>query len=98
MSDTPPDIPPVTHHEDRQRYSLVIEGHEAYLTYKRLSEDHLKITHTIVPKAIGGRGLGQVLVEAIMTDVIAEDRSVSSSCWYATAKIKDKPSWAARLK
>ncbi|MGH1421522.1 MAG: GNAT family N-acetyltransferase [Hyphomonas sp.] len=92
------DTPAVTHNPERQRYSLMIDGVEAYLTYKRPKDGHVKITHTIVPKAIGGRGLGKHLVARIMADIIAADETVSSSCWYATAKIDDNPDWAARLK
>lgn len=93
MSDTPI----VTHHADRQRYSLIIDGVEAYLTYERPRERNVEITHTIVPKAIGGRGLGKFLVASIMEDIIAADETVSSSCWYATAKIEENAHWAARL-
>ncbi len=93
-----PDTPTITHHADRQRYSLIIDGVEAYLTYERPREVNVEITHTIVPKAIGGRGLGKYLVARIMEDIIAADETVSSSCWYATAKIEENAHWAARLK
>jgi predicted GNAT family acetyltransferase len=87
----------ITHDTARQRYSLVVDGVEAYLTYERPKPKHRRITHTIVPDAIGGRGLGKKLVTRIMEDIIAEGETVSSSCWYATGVIDKTPDWAALL-
>lgn len=87
----------ITHDAARQRYSLVVDGIEAYLTYERPTPKHRHITHTIVPDAIGGRGLGKKLVTRIMEDIIAEGGTVSSSCWYATGVIDKTPDWAVLL-
>ena len=91
MSDTK-----IKHDKDAHRYSLVIEGTEAYLTYERPAAGRMHITHTIVPDRIGGRGLGKRLVTRAMEDAIAAGDKVSSSCWYATALIEKKPEWAAQ--
>jgi uncharacterized protein len=85
----------ITHDEKRQRYSLVIDGIEAYLTYERPKPGVRKVTHTIVPDALGGRGLGKRLVAQIMTDIAAQNETVASSCWFATALIDKTPEWAA---
>ncbi|MDP3458383.1 MAG: GNAT family N-acetyltransferase [Hyphomonas sp.] len=87
----------IRHDTARQRYSLVINGTEAYLTYERPKPGHRHITHTIVPDAIGGRGLGKRLVARIMEDVIAANETVSSSCWFASALIDKTPDWAGSL-
>ena len=86
----------ITHDAAARRYSLVIEGTEAYLTYERPAAGRMHITHTIVPDRIGGRGLGKRLVTRAMEDAIAAGDKVSSSCWYATALIEKKPEWAAQ--
>jgi uncharacterized protein len=88
--------PPITHDAIRRRYSLHIDGHEAYLTYETPRPGHRHITHTIVPDALGGRGLGKQLVSAIMADVLAAAETVSSTCWYASALIEKTPDWAER--
>ncbi len=85
----------ITHDENRQRYSLFEDGLEAYLTYERPSASHRHITHTIVPGALGGRGIGKRLVKQIMNDAIHAGESVSSSCWFASALIEKTPEWAA---
>ena len=66
----------ITHDAARQRYSLIVDGVEAYLTYERRQPGVRHITHTIVPDAIGGRGLGKKLVTAIMNDIKAGGEAV----------------------
>lgn len=84
----------IEHDAIRQRYFVVIDGTEAYLTYERPKSGHRHITHTIVPDALGGRGLGKRLVKQIMQDVIAAKETVSSSCWFASGLIDKTPEWA----
>lgn len=88
----------IAHDAARRRYSLVIDGVEAYLTYERPKPKHRHITHTIVPDALGGRGLGKKLVSRIMADITAEGETVSSSCWFASALIDKSPDWAKLLR
>jgi hypothetical protein len=85
----------ITHDENLMRYSHFESGLEAYLTYERPRTGHRHITHTIVPGALGGKGLGKRLVKAVMDDIIAAGETVSSSCWFATALIEKTPEWAA---
>ena len=92
MSDTE-----IKHDTNAHRYSLVVDGTEAYLTYERPAKGRIHITHTIVPDRIGGRGLGKRLVTRAMEDAIVAGDKVSSSCWYATALIEKKPDWTAQL-
>ncbi|WP_396273249.1 GNAT family N-acetyltransferase [Hyphomonas sp.] len=84
----------IRHDAARQRYFVVIDGAEAYLTYERPKAGHRHITHTVVPDALGGRGLGKRLVTQVMQDVIAAKETVSSSCWFASALIEKTPAWA----
>ena len=87
--------PTITHDENNMRYSYFENGLEAYLTYERPRTGHRHITHTIVPGALGGRGLGKKLVKTVMQDILASGETVSSSCWFATALIEKTPDWAA---
>ena len=85
----------IRHDEKRGRYSLLIAGTEAYLTYERPRPGHWHITHTIVPDTLSGQGLGRRLVERLMEDVIREEETVSSSCWFASALIERRADWQA---
>ncbi|MCA8902499.1 MAG: N-acetyltransferase [Hyphomonas sp.] len=84
----------ITHDENLMRYSLFMDGLEAYLTYERPREGHRHITHTIVPGPLGGKGLGKRLVTRLMEDVILCGETVSSECWFASALIEKSPQWA----
>ncbi|PKP80242.1 MAG: GNAT family N-acetyltransferase [Alphaproteobacteria bacterium HGW-Alphaproteobacteria-18] len=85
----------ITHDAARQRYSLILDGVEGYLTYERRQPGVRHITHTIVPDAIGGRGIGKRLVNRILDDIKADGEKVTSACWYASALIDKTPAWAA---
>ena len=85
----------IIHDPGRQRYSLLVEGVEAYLTYEIRQPGVRHITHTIVPDAIGGRGFGKRLVTRIMEDIEAAGEKVTSTCWYASGVIDKTPGWAA---
>ena len=43
------------------RYSTVVEGHEAEVTYSRASPQLVIVDHTGVPDALRGKGVGQAL-------------------------------------
>ncbi|WP_354435443.1 GNAT family N-acetyltransferase [Martelella mangrovi] len=45
------------------RYFVVVDGHEAEMTYSRASEKLVIIDHTGVPDALRGQGYGKVLGE-----------------------------------
>jgi predicted GNAT family acetyltransferase len=87
----------IQHDASRRRYSLVIDGTEAYLTYERPKPGHRHITHTIVPDALGGRGIGKKLVAQVMQDVIDAGETVSSTCWFASGLIEKFTAWSRRL-
>lgn len=87
----------IHHDETRRRYSLQLDGHEAYLTYERPRAGVIHITHTIVPDALGGRGLGKRLVRRAVEDALAREDKLSSSCWFATALIEKSPDWREAL-
>ena len=86
--------PAIHHDENRMRYSIFVEGQEAYLTYERPRTGHRHVTHTIVPGSIGGRGLGSILVQHFMQDTMRAGETVSSSCWFASDLIEKTPEWA----
>ena len=87
----------IRHDAARRRYSVVIEGVEAYLTYETPREDVVHITHTIVPDALGGRGLGKKLVTRAVQDALRDGHRIASSCGFATALINKTPDWQQHL-
>lgn len=73
---------PVTHDPEGRRFVTTREGHEASVEY-RLGGDAMTITHTLVPEAIGGRGIAGELVRAAMDHARAQGLKVVAQCSYA---------------
>lgn len=76
-------------------YHAAVEGSSAIgrLTYVRRG-DVLVAEHTLVPPAIGGRGVAGKLVETLMADARAEGFRVDPQCSYVDAAFRKHPEWA----
>ena len=72
---------PITHDQPGQRFIVVRDGHEAWLEYRQAG-DILTITHTIVPAAIGGRGIAGELVRTALDFARAKGWRVRPECSY----------------
>ena len=51
--------------------------------------------HTLVPEAIGGRGVAGKLVEALIADARAHGFRIEPACSYVAAAFARHPDWAA---
>lgn len=69
----------VTNNEAAQQYELEVEGQLALAAY-RLSDGRITFTHTEVPEALEGRGIGSKLVEAALDDARAQGLKVVPAC------------------
>lgn len=82
----------IEHQADQTRFVLEEDGYEAQVIYE-MRGDVLHLTHTLVPGAIGGRGIAAKLVQAAMDYAKANDMKVSPDCSYAEAWIRKNPSY-----
>jgi len=87
----------IQHDGSARRYSIILDGVEAHLDYERRSDGAIHITHTLVPKVLGGRGLGKQLVTRAVEDALAKGLPIASSCWFATELIEGNDTWKAAL-
>lgn len=103
MSDTPADTPTqtdipkvspdeVTHNEARRRYELAVGGVVAFAEYNRLSRA-LMLTHTEVPEALEGRGVGSTLARGVLEDARAQGLEVIPLCPFMAAFIRRHPEY-----
>jgi len=53
--------------------------------------------HTLVPAAIGGRGVAGRLVEALIAHARAQGLKIAPQCSYVAAAFKRHPEWADLL-
>ncbi len=75
------------------RYVVVIDGHEAEMTYSRAGTSRIIIDHTGVPSELGGRGVGKALVERAVMDARAEGFKIIPLCPFAKATLEKHPEW-----
>lgn len=86
----------IHNHEDR-RFEIAIDGHQAMLSYM-LNGNRIIFTHTSVPPAIEGRGLGSKLVETGLDYAREHGLRVRSTCWFVSKYIRHNPEYQDLLK
>ena len=84
----------IRHTPETRRFTTTVDGHEAFVEYSRHG-DTLSIDHTIVPGAIGGRGIAGDLVKAALEHARAAGLKVHPACSYADAWMRRHPEYDA---
>ena len=87
-------MPDIAHDAARQRFATETDGQTAYLEYEQ-ADDVMVITHTIVPSAIGGRGIAGDLVRSAVEYAKAEGLKVDPRCSYADGWMRKHPEYEA---
>ena len=83
---------PVRHEREQGRFTVTEDGHAGYVDYV-LADGVMDIRHTIVPDAIGGRGVAGRLVRAALDFARAEGYRVRPSCEYASVWMTRHPEY-----
>jgi predicted GNAT family acetyltransferase len=85
----------VTDVDDSGRaFAIRSDGAVARLTY-RLDGDRLVLRHTVVPEALGGRGIGAQLVQAALDRARDDGLTVVPECPFANSWLRRHPEAAA---
>lgn len=84
----------IRHDAASHRFQTEVEGHVAYVEYAPF-EGGITITHTIVPKEIGGRGIAADLVRFALTHAQAQGWKVVPECSYAAVWMQRHPEFDA---
>jgi predicted GNAT family acetyltransferase len=72
------------------RFELDVDGATAFANYRRAGAT-LVITHTEVPRALRGRGIGSQLVKGVMEHARMQGVKVKPLCDFAAAVIAQHP-------
>lgn len=87
----------VRHNPASNRFEIEIESHLAVLEYQ-LAASQIAFTHTGVPSALEGRGLGSKLVRAGLDHARSQGLSVVPVCSFVASYIQKKPEYQDLLK
>lgn len=96
MSTDPASAPTNAIQHDDKRFVTSVDGIEAYLDYHREGE-WMVITHTVVPDAIGGRGIASQLTHAAFEHAREQGWNVRPACAYAAAWAERHPEYSQLL-
>lgn len=82
----------VENNEMRRRFEIRMDSHLAKLNY-RVSDGEIDLIHTEVPEELGGRGLGNKLVEAALAYARDNRLKVVPSCSFVSKYLARHPQW-----
>ena len=82
----------VENNESRHRFEIRMDGHLAKLNY-RVNDGEIDLIHTEVAEELGGRGLGNKLVEAALAYARDNKLKVVPSCSFVSNYLARHPEW-----
>lgn len=77
----------IVHNPTEQRFEAEIEGQIAELNYT-IGGNTIIFTHTGVPSALEGRGIGSLLVKAGLDHARENNLKVKALCWFVSGYIQ----------
>jgi predicted GNAT family acetyltransferase len=90
------DQPAVSNNTSAHRFEIQVWEHLAFAEY-RLQDDSIVFTHTLVPEALGGRGLGGQLAKAALAYAAESRLKVVLQCSFFVSYLAKHPEYAHLL-
>lgn len=87
------DGPQIRNNLESNRFETTVNNQLAKVEYRRTG-DTIEFTHTIVPTAIEGRGVGTALAEYALAYARTNSLCVVPSCAFIAAYIESHPEYA----
>lgn len=76
----------ISHDEQAKRFETTIDGQTGYISYQDQG-DTLVYDHTIVPQALGGKGVGSALVKHALNYARDNHKKVVPQCSFIASYI-----------
>lgn len=83
---------PLKDNKADQAFEMDINGDVAFIAYET-EGDTLVLTHTEVPEALEGKGIGSVLVTKTLNHIESEGKKIIAQCPFVASYIKRHPEW-----
>jgi len=78
------------------QFEIHIQNHVAFVEFIR-KDKKIWLTHTEVPKAIEGQGIGSALVNKVLHHIKKNHLILVPSCSFVAAYINKNPEWSSIL-
>jgi predicted GNAT family acetyltransferase/uncharacterized Fe-S cluster protein YjdI len=78
--------------EEGKRYELKIDGHTAFIEYI-IAQEKIFLTHTEVPKALEGKGIGSRMLLQALVDIKKKGLTLVPLCPFVAGYLKKHPEW-----
>jgi predicted GNAT family acetyltransferase len=78
---------------ERSRFEVTVDGALAGFAEYRLGQGHVIFTHTEIDAAFGGKGLGRILAEGALDQVVATGQQIVPLCPYINGTIARNPQY-----
>lgn len=79
--------------ESGGRFVTRLDGHEAEMTYSRAGASRIIIDHTRVPDALGGKGIGTLLLRHAVETARRDGFAIIPLCPFVKAKMDKHEEW-----
>ena len=79
--------------QDKKRFELHTEDHTAFIDYILNNQNIMFLTHTEVPKELGGKGIGKILVQNTLEYLKTNGHTLAPVCPFVAAYVKKNPEW-----
>ena len=78
--------------EEKKRYEFQLEEYTPIIEYIK-AQDKIYLTHTEVPTALEGKGIGSALVKQALEDIEKKGLTLVPLCPFVALYIKRHPEW-----
>ncbi|MGH2665181.1 GNAT family N-acetyltransferase [Flavobacterium sp.] len=79
--------------EEKKRFELKVEGETAFVEFILSNENIFFLTHTEVPVALEGKGVGSAIISRVLEYIKEKGYTLAPLCPFAAAYIKRHPDW-----
>ncbi len=83
---------------ERKQYEFHIEGYVPKIEYIKTKNGEIYLTHTEVPVALEGRGIGSQLTEKTLVYIESKGLRIVPLCPFVAGYVKKHPEWKRILK
>jgi hypothetical protein len=82
----------LTDNQDRKQFELAVDGHIARIEYMIMA-GKIFLTHTEVPAALEGKGIGSIIVKLALEEVERRGLKLIPLCPFVGKYITKHPEW-----